>query len=86
MDEEREREIQPQADQPDAASIGRADELGPGVIEGEDDIPRQPAPKRDPFVPEPGARAGETRAWNVMRLAWIPLAIAIAIVVYAIVR
>ena len=58
----------------------------PQVLEGEDDVPRQPTPQRDPFIPEPGPRPGEQRAFSVMRLAWIPLLIAIAIVVWAALR
>src|SRR5204863_331712 len=30
----------------------------PQVLEGEDELPRQPTSHRDPFVPEPGARPG----------------------------
>ena len=55
----------------------------PQVLEGDDDVPRQPAPPLDPYTPEPGPRAGEERAFSVMRLAWIPVLIAIAIVVWA---
>lgn len=58
----------------------------PQVLEGDDELPRQPASQRDPFVPEPYARAGERRAWRVMRLALIPLAVAIAIVLVAALR
>jgi hypothetical protein len=58
----------------------------PQVLEGEDDIPRQPTPQRDPFVPEPGPRPGEQRAFRVLRLAWIPVLITIAIVVWAALR
>ena len=58
----------------------------PQVLEGEDDVPRQPTSQRDPFVPEPGPRAGERRAFNVMRLAWIPLLAVVAIVVWAALR
>lgn len=56
------------------------------VVTGDDDIPRQPAPPLDPFTPEPGPRAGERRAFRVMRLAWIAVGIVIAIAVYAILR
>jgi len=56
----------------------------PQVLEGDDDLPRQPSSQRDPFVPEPYARPGERRAWRLMRLALIPLAIAILIVVVAV--
>ena len=58
----------------------------PQVLEGDDDVPRQPTSQRDPFVPEPGPRPGERRAFNVMRLAWIPLLIVVAIVVWAALR
>ncbi|MEP6976788.1 MAG: hypothetical protein ABI948_01910 [Thermoleophilia bacterium] len=58
----------------------------PQVLEGDDDVPRQPAPPLDPYTPEPGPRAGEERAFSVMRLAWIPVLIAIAIVVWAALR
>jgi hypothetical protein len=58
----------------------------PQVLEGEDDLPRQPASQRDPFVPEPGPRPGEGRAFSVLRWAWIPLLVAVAIVVWAAIR
>ena len=58
----------------------------PQVLEGEDELPRQPAPPLDPFTPEPGPRPGERRAWRVMRLSWIVVAILVAIVIYAALR
>jgi hypothetical protein len=58
----------------------------PQVLEGEDELPRQPAPPLDPFTPEPGPRPGERRAWSVMRLSWIPVAIVVAVVLYAALR
>jgi hypothetical protein len=58
----------------------------PQVIEGDDELPRQPAPPTDPFTPEPGPRPGERRAFRVMRLAWIVVAIAVAIVLIALLR
>ena len=58
----------------------------PQVLEGDDDVPRQPAPPLDPYTPEAGPRAGEERAFSVMRLAWIPVLIVIAIVVWAALR
>ena len=58
----------------------------PEVLEGEDDVPRQPAPPRDPYTPEPGIRPGERKAFGVMRLAWIPIVIVLAIIVWAILR
>jgi hypothetical protein len=57
-----------------------------GVVEGEDEIPRQPAPPLDPYTPEPGPRPGDERAFRVMRLALIPIAIALVIIVIALVR
>ena len=58
----------------------------PQVLEGEDELPRQPAPPLDPFTPEPGPGPGERRAFKVMRLAWIAIAIAVAIVLLALLR
>ena len=56
------------------------------VIEGEDDVPRQPAPPLDPYTPEPGPRPGERRAFVWMRWAWLPLIVGLAVVLYAAVR
>jgi hypothetical protein len=58
----------------------------PQVLEGEDELPRQPSPPRDPYTPEPGPGPGERRAFRVMRLSLIPIAIVVAIVIYAAVR
>ena len=58
----------------------------PQVLEGDDEFPREPAPPTDPYTPEPGARAGERRAFGVMRLAWIVVAIVVIIVVIAALR
>ena len=58
----------------------------PQVLEGEDDVPRQPTSQRDPFVPEPGPRAGERRAWRTIRLAVLVLLVVVAIVLYAALR
>jgi hypothetical protein len=55
----------------------------PQVLEGEDELPRQPSMQRDPYTPEPGPGPGEGRAFNVMRLAWIAVAIVVAIVLIA---
>jgi hypothetical protein len=78
-----EREVQPGPDHPEAV---RADLQPPQVIEGEDDVPRQPAPLADPITPEPGPRPGEERAFRVLPLAWIPVAIVVAIVIWAALR
>jgi hypothetical protein len=58
----------------------------PQVIEGEDQVPRQPGPLQDPFTPEPGPRPGDRRAFRVMWLAIAVLVVVIAIVVWAAVR
>ena len=58
----------------------------PDVLVGEDELPRQPAPPRDPFTPEPGPRPGERRAFRVMWVAIAVLAVVVAIVVLAAVR
>jgi hypothetical protein len=58
----------------------------PQVLEGEDELPRQPSPPLDPYTPEPGPDPGERRAFRVMRLAWIAIAIAVAIVLIALFR
>jgi hypothetical protein len=58
----------------------------PQVLEGEDELPRQPSPPLDPFTPEPGPGPGERRAFGVMRLAWIVVGIVIVVVLYAALR
>ncbi len=58
----------------------------PQVLQGEDELPRQPTSTRDPFVPEPRARPGERREWRAMRLALIPLLVVVVIVLVALLR
>lgn len=58
----------------------------PQVLEGEDELPRQPSPPLDPYTPEPGPRRGERRAFRLLPWAFVPLAVAVAIVVWAAVR
>jgi hypothetical protein len=57
----------------------------PQVLEGEDDVPRQPAPPVDPYTPEPGPGPGERRAFRVLPWAWVAIAIAVALIVWALV-
>jgi hypothetical protein len=64
----------------------RVEQPEPPVLTGEDDVPRQPPPPLDPYTPAPHPPAGERRVWARMRLALIPIAIVVAIVVYAAVR
>ncbi len=58
----------------------------PQVLEGEDELPRQPSPPLDPYTPEPGPRAGERRAFRLLRWAFVPVAVAVAFVVWAALR
>ena len=58
----------------------------PQVLEGEDELPRQPAPPTDPYTPEPGPGPGESRAFSVLPWAWLVVAIVVAIVILALVR
>jgi hypothetical protein len=58
----------------------------PQVLEGDDDLPRQPSPPLDPYTPEPGPAPGDARAFRVMRLAVVIVLIVIAIVVLAALR
>jgi hypothetical protein len=58
----------------------------PQVLEGEDELPRQPAPRLDPYTPEPGPARGERRAFRVMRLAIVPVLVVVAIVLIAALR
>ena len=58
----------------------------PQVLEGDDELPRQPASQRDPFVPEPGPRPGEGRAFRLMLWSLLPIAIVVGIVIWAAVR
>jgi hypothetical protein len=55
------------------------------AFEGEEELlGGQPLPS-DPYTPDTGPGPGEERAYNVLRLAWIVIAIVvIAIVLYAI--
>jgi hypothetical protein len=58
----------------------------PEVEEGDDEFLRQPASPVDPYTPETHPRPGEGRAWATMRLAWIPIAVVVALIIYAAVR
>jgi hypothetical protein len=58
----------------------------PQVLEGEDEVPRQPASPLDPYTPEPGPGRGERRAFGVLRVAVIVIVIGVAILIYAALR
>ena len=58
----------------------------PEVLEGDDGLPRQPAPPTDPYTPEPGVGPGERRAFRVLMWAWVPVLVIVAIVLIAALR
>ena len=62
------------------------DREDPQPLEGEDQLPRQQPASIDPYTPEPGPGRGERRAFGVLRLAWIVVAIVVAIVLVALLR
>ena len=75
MADDRERLVQPE----------------PEVLEGEDDVPRQPAqPQHDTEMDPVGTPARETSggraAFSAMRFAWVAIGIVAAIVIYAALR
>jgi hypothetical protein len=51
------------------------------AFEGEDELLGGEPPEADPYTPEPGPGPGEQRAFNVLRLAWIVIAIVVAVIV-----
>src|SRR3954453_3576727 len=64
----------------------RIEQVEPEVLSGEDDLPRQPPPPIDPYTPAPHPPVGERKVWNRMRLAVIPIAVVVAIIVIAALR
>jgi hypothetical protein len=58
----------------------------PVVLEGEDELPRQPAPPLDPYTPEPGPGRGERRPFLILSATLIVLAILLALGIWAAVR
>jgi hypothetical protein len=58
----------------------------PQVLEGEDELPRQPSLRRDPYVPEPAPTPGERRAFRLLPWAWIPVLVLAGIILYAVFR
>ena len=55
----------------------------PQVLGAENELPQPHASPLDPYTPEPGPGRGEFRAFKVLRLSWIAVAIVVAIVIYA---
>ena len=63
------------------------DDEGPiPVVEGEDEFPVEPAPPLDPYTPDTGPDPGEERAYRVLRWAWVPIGIAVLLIVIALFR
>jgi hypothetical protein len=58
----------------------------PQVLEGEDELPRQPASDHDPYTPEPGPSPGERRAFRLLPWVWIVVFVLAGILVYAALR
>ena len=58
----------------------------PQVLEGEDDVPRQPLPPLDPYTPEPVPSPGEPRAFKFLPLAWVVVFVLAGIILYAVFR
>lgn len=58
----------------------------PLVLEGEDELPRQPSPPVDPYTPEPGPGPGERRPFMILSATVIVLVVIFALVLWAAVR
>jgi hypothetical protein len=56
------------------------------VLEGEDEVPRQPAPPLDPYTPEPGPGPGERRPFLILSATVIVLLVLFALVLWAAIR
>jgi hypothetical protein len=55
-------------------------------FEGEEELLGGEPPSRDPYTPEPGPGPGEQQAFKVLRWAWVPLLIVVAIVLIGLFR
>lgn len=65
----------------------RIEQVEPEVLSGDDnEVLRQPPPPLDPYTPVPHPPPGERRVWDRMRLVIIPLAIVVAVIIWAAVR
>jgi hypothetical protein len=58
----------------------------PLVLEGEDELPRQPSPPIDPYTPEPGPGPGERKPFLVLSITVIVLVVLGAIILWAVIR
>jgi hypothetical protein len=58
----------------------------PEVLEGDDELPRQPSFPRDAYTPEPGPTPGEHRAFRLLPLVWIVVVVLAGIILYGVFR
>jgi hypothetical protein len=58
----------------------------PIVLEGDDDVLREPAPPLDPYTPEPGPRPGERRAFMLLSATVVVFVVVVALVFWAALR
>lgn len=58
----------------------------PVVLEGDDRDHVEPASPLDPYTPEPGPRPGERRAFHVLALAFVAIAIVVGLLIWVAVR
>jgi hypothetical protein len=62
----------------------RQDPDEPQILEGEDELPRQPMRVGDPYTPEPGPTPAERRAFRLLPLVWIAVFVLAGIILYAV--
>jgi hypothetical protein len=58
----------------------------PVVLEGDDELPRQPSPPIDPYTPEPGPGPGERRPFLLLSVTVIVLVVVVALILWAAIR
>jgi hypothetical protein len=61
-------------------------EAEPVVLEGDDATHVEPAPPLDAYTPEPGPRPGERRAFRVLALTFVVLAVIVGVAIWVAVR
>jgi hypothetical protein len=71
---------------PDERPDERMIQDDPVVLEGEDELPREPAPPLDPYTPEPGPGPGERRPFLVLSATVIVLTVVLALAIWLAVR
>jgi hypothetical protein len=58
----------------------------PQVFEGDDEVPRQPAERLDPYTPEPAPTPGQRRAFRLLPWVWLVVLVLAGIILYAVFR